>query len=107
MVCLVVRSGLGRLVVASIVAQCGVDLELVVLVSLASSSVLSVQEKRGLLVLLRRGERSRLGQTRLSGCLVPRGVSVHRSSYCTYLCVLWRGTKVFAVIFASQVGDQF
>ena len=107
MVCLVVRSGLGRLVVVSIVSQCGVDLELVVLASLASSSVLSAQEKRGLLVLLRRGERSRLGQTRLSGRPVPREVSGHRCSYCTYLCVLWRGTKVFAIIFALKVGDQF
>ena len=106
MVCLVVRSGLGRLVVVSIVAQCGVDPELVVLVSPASS-VLSVQEKRGLLVLLRLGERGRLGQTQLPGCPVPREVSGHRCSYCTYLRVLWRGTKVFAIIFSLQAGDQF
>ena len=106
MVCLALRGVLGRLVVASIVVQCGVDPELVVLVSPASS-VPSVQEKRDLLVLLLLGERSRLGQLQLPGHLVPREVSGRRCSYCTYLCVRWRGTKVFAIMFVLQVGYRF
>ena len=86
MVCLALRSVLGRLVVASIVVQCGADPELVAPVSPASS-VPSVQEKRDLLVLLRLGERSHLGQSQFPGYLVPREVSGRRCPYCTYLCV--------------------